>query len=143
MAKCTHCSNEIELSDRMEMLVAIKEAQCSSLGLLCPDCRPPDYRDPIDQVLNERLKKRRRWETIDKATVDRWCQILENVLEYLELVWHDIEETKGRISKEDYDKYLGLYTELKLVIPGVMEDLDPGGYSSLFDRNIAITTTDN
>jgi hypothetical protein len=44
---------------------------------------------------------------------------------------------------EDYDKYLGLYTELKLVIPGVMEDLDPGGYSSLFDRNIAITTTDN
>ena len=143
MAKCTHCSNEIELSDRMEMLVAIKEAQGSSLGLLCPDCRPPDYRDPIDQVLNERLKKRRRWETIDKATVDRWCQILENVLEYLELVWHDIEETKGRISKEDYDKYLGLYTELKLVIPGVMEDLDPGGYSSLFDRNIAITTTDN
>ena len=143
MAKCTHCSNEIELSDRMEMLVAIKEAQGSSLGLLCPDCRPPDYRDPIDQVLNERLKKRRTWETIDKATVDRWCQILENVLEYLELVWHDIEETKGRISKEDYDKYLGLYTELKLVIPGVMEDLDPGGYSSLFDRNIAINTTDN
>ena len=143
MAKCTRCSNEIELSARMEMLVAIKEAQGSSLGLLCPDCRPPDYRDPIDQVLNERLKKRRGGETIDKATVDRWCQILEKVLEDLELVWHDIEETKGKISKEDYDKYLGLYTEMKLVIPGVMEDLDPGGYSSLFDRNIAINKTDN
>ena len=143
MAKCSRCSNEIELSEMMKMLVAVRKAQGRSLGLLCPDCRPPDYIDPIDQVLNERLKERRGWETIDKATVDRWCQILENVLEYLELVWHDIEETKGNISKEDYDKYLVVYTEMKLVIPGVMEDLDPGGYSSLFDRNIAINKTDN
>ena len=143
MAKCTHCSNEIKLSEMMEMLVAVKRAQGSSLGLLCPDCRPPDYIDPIDQALNERLKERREWETIDKATVGRWCQILENVLEYLELVWHDIEETKGKISKEDHHKYLGIYSELKLIIPGVMEDLDPGGYGSLFDRNIAINGTDN
>ena len=138
MAKCSRCSNEIELSEMMEMLVAVKMAQGRSMGLLCPDCRPPDYKDPIDQVLYERQKERQEWETIENATVDRWCQILEKVLEHLELVWHDIEETKGKISEEDYDKYLSIYSELKLVIPGVMEDLDPGGYSSLFDRNIAI-----
>jgi hypothetical protein len=40
MAKCTRCSNEIELSEMMEMLVAVKKAQGSSFGLLCPDCRP-------------------------------------------------------------------------------------------------------
>ena len=139
MAKCSRCSNEIELSEMMEMLVAVKKAQGRSLGLLCPDCQPPDYKNPIDQVLNERQKERQGWETIENATVDRWCQILEKVLEDLELIWHDIEETKGKISKEDYDKYFSIYSELKLVIPGVMEDLDPGGYSSLFDRNIAIS----
>ena len=122
----------------MELMAAIQKAQGESLDLFCPDCRPPDYIGPIDHVLNERLKERRGWETIDKATVDRWCQILEKILDYLELVWHDIEETKGKISKEDYDKYLDLITELKFVIPGVIGDLDPGVYSSLFDRNIAV-----
>jgi DNA-directed RNA polymerase subunit RPC12/RpoP len=42
MAKCTDCGKEIELVEMMEALVAMEEQRGRSLGLLCPECRPPE-----------------------------------------------------------------------------------------------------
>lgn len=142
MAKCTDCGNEIELVEMMEALVAMEEQRGRSFGLLCPECRPPDYIDPFGQLLDERRKEREQrqaMEMIDKATIDQWCERLKGALVFLEDLHGTIEKTKGKISEEDYIRYFTLYVELSVII----EDLNPEELGTIFEENIVLDETEH